>query len=93
MVSMWGECPPADIIDHWRSGLEGYSGEQIKRALDRMLDIHPDWPPTLGQFRQLCKPPIVAHRLFLVDKSPRAPIPDKIRAEIAGLVSKWKVNP
>ena len=59
MTTMWGDCPQADIIDAWRTGLEGFSGEQIAAGLRRCLDAHPDWPPTLGEFRALCRPPAV----------------------------------
>ena len=92
MSSFFGDCPQADVIDSWRTGLEGFSGEQIAAGLRRCLDAHPDWPPTLGEFRALCRPPATpaAHRPYLVDRSPRAPIDPKVRATIDGLVAKWR---
>ena len=92
--AMWGDCPQADIIDAWRTGLQGFSGDQIGAGLQRMLDAYPEWPPTLGQFRALCKAPSVpqAHRLFLVDKSPRQPIDPAVKEKIDSLVAKMKVK-
>ena len=92
---MWGDCPQADIIDAWRTGLEGFSGEQIGAGLKRCLDAHPDWPPTLGQFRQLCRPPAIpaSHRPYLVDKRPRAPIDPAVKAGLDSLISKIRLQP
>ena len=89
---MWGDCPQADIVDAWQTGLAGLSGEQIKAGLNRTLDTYPDWPPTLGQFKALCRVPATpaAHRLYLVDKRPVAPIPPHLRAEIDALVDKMR---
>ena len=93
VTSMWGDCPQADVLDAWQTGLSGLSGEQIKAGLNRTLDSYPDWPPTLGQFRQLCRPPAVpaAHRLYLVDKSPRPPIDPKVKAKIDAWIAKIRV--
>lgn len=95
LSNMWGDCPQADIIDAWRTGLEGFTGEQIKAGLTKMLDAHPDWPPTLGQFRALCRPPVTAaaHRLYLVDKCPREPIDPRVKAGIDSLISKIRLTP
>jgi hypothetical protein len=92
MASFFGDCPQADVIDSWRTGLEGFSGDQIASGLKRMLDVYPEWPPTLGEFRALCRPPVVnhAHRPYLVDKTPRQPIPPEIKATIDALVIKMK---
>ena len=95
MASFFGDCPQADVIDSWRTGLEGFSGEQIGAGLKRMLDVHPEWPPTLGEFRALCRPPVVnhVHRPYLVDKTPRKPIPPEIKAGIDALVAKLRSRP
>lgn len=39
----------------WAAGLTGVTAEQIKYALEKMLDHYAEWPPGLGQFRQLCQ--------------------------------------
>ena len=40
----------------WGRSLAGYSMDDIKRGLDKCVDEHPSWPPTIGEFKQLCKP-------------------------------------
>lgn len=38
----------------WGSGLK-FDAEEIKYALSRLGSDFPDWPPTFGQFKQLCE--------------------------------------
>lgn len=49
----------AESVDEWAStwsaGLAGYSADELRQGLERCLKEHPDWPPTLPQFRNLCK--------------------------------------
>ena len=46
-LSVWAET--------WAAGLAGYSADELRQGLERCLQSHPDWPPTLPQFRNLCK--------------------------------------
>jgi hypothetical protein len=39
----------------WADGLSGLANDQIKQALDMCIDEYPSWPPTLGEFKALCK--------------------------------------
>ena len=39
----------------WAHGLRGMDGATITTALERVLDTHPEYPPTLPQFIALCK--------------------------------------
>ena len=39
----------------WAEEMGGLTMEQIKYALDIVVDNYPEWPPTVGQFKQLCK--------------------------------------
>lgn len=41
--------------DMWARDLEGISPMQMKEALDKLVDEHPSWPPTVGEFKILCK--------------------------------------
>lgn len=41
--------------EQWSKMLSGFSMDQIKAGLDRCVDDHPKWPPTIGEFKQLCK--------------------------------------
>ena len=33
--------------------MQVYPLDQIMKASEKMLDIHPTWPPTLGEFKKL----------------------------------------
>lgn len=52
--------PDSDVLieaeREWGRALAGLSLDDIKRALDRCIDLHPAWPPTVGEFKQLCAP-------------------------------------
>ncbi len=39
----------------WAHGLRTFDVEVVKTALSRVMDAHPEFPPTLPQFVQLCK--------------------------------------
>jgi hypothetical protein len=67
MTTMWGDCPKADIMDAWRDGLRGFSAERIKYGLEHVARQHPQWPPTLGEFMEVCGPAAItlAHRPYL----------------------------
>ena len=39
----------------WASGLSGIDLGRIKGALERCPDEYPSWPPTLGEFIEMCK--------------------------------------
>jgi hypothetical protein len=39
----------------WSNELSGLSPLQIKQGLDTSTDAYPEWPPTVGQFKALCK--------------------------------------
>ena len=92
MASMWGDCPKADLMDAWRTGMEGLTSAQIKGALDTMLTAYPDWPPTLGQFLSLCKPVVpAAHRPFVsLPRQKHDKIPADIKEKIDSLIGKWR---
>ena len=39
----------------WADELGAMSLQQIKYALDIVVDNFPEWPPTIGEFKKLCK--------------------------------------
>lgn len=55
-----GEAPQHDDGSHtvagkvWREALAGLGTEQLGEGLRLCLIRHPEWPPKLGQFRELC---------------------------------------
>ena len=50
-ISSYGTEP----TDTWLAGLIGYRNEDILEGIFRCLDWEKDWPPTLAQFRALCR--------------------------------------
>lgn len=43
----------ADAVPVWQEKLRGYNGDQVMSAAAKAPDVYPDFPPTVGQFRQL----------------------------------------
>ena len=39
----------------WLDGLRGISPDQVIEGLGRLVDEGFDWPPTLPEFKKLCK--------------------------------------
>lgn len=46
---------PSTTREVWAAHLREYSPSTIERAMKVMIDAHPQWAPTIGQFKQLCK--------------------------------------
>jgi hypothetical protein len=53
--TMWGSVDADVLTDSWAEGLAGFGGGHLKSALDACLVAFEDYPPTLPQFRGLCK--------------------------------------
>ena len=43
-----------EIEREWSMQLAKFNLEQIKNALDVVLDNFPEWPPGVGEFKALC---------------------------------------
>ncbi len=59
----------------WGADLKGLDNMQIKQGLDTVIDHYPSWPPTVGEFKELCKVGEESRRLeqlSLPDKSKQA---------------------
>ena len=39
----------------WGEALAGFSLDDIKRGIEKSIDQHPSWPPTVGEFKKLCQ--------------------------------------
>lgn len=39
----------------WGEALAGFSLDDIKRGIDKSVDVYPSWPPTVGEFKKLCQ--------------------------------------
>lgn len=59
-ISAYGEYGDGErassTVETWRKGLTGVTPEQIARGLKTCLERGADWPPTLPEFRAMCKP-------------------------------------
>jgi hypothetical protein len=53
-VSKLGE-PGSSAFETWRQGLAGITPEQLRRGLQQCLQRRDGWPPTLPEFRGLCR--------------------------------------
>jgi hypothetical protein len=85
MSVMYGDVPPADIKDAWRTGLTGVPVERIRIALINIIRIYPSWPPTLPEFLRECReePTRPEHRPALLPPETRGnPIDPEVRLAI-----------
>jgi hypothetical protein len=53
---MWAGSTVDVLIDFWTRGLRGYTPREIRRGIEA-LETRP-WPPTLPEFKGLCRPPV-----------------------------------
>jgi hypothetical protein len=55
-TDQWGGADTGALIAHWSREMASYTGPEIKRGLAAMEGR--DWPPTLPEFKKLCRPPV-----------------------------------
>ncbi len=55
-TDQWGGAESGDLIAFWSMELAGFTGAEIARGLKAMEAK--DWPPTLPEFKRLCRPPV-----------------------------------
>jgi hypothetical protein len=55
-TEQWGGADPDKLINHWARDMASYTPAEIKRGL-AALELR-DWPPTLPEFKKLCRPPM-----------------------------------
>lgn len=58
----WAQADMDKLIAHWATELAGYSGPELKRGVDALATR--DWPPTLPEFKRMCRPPIDPMRAY-----------------------------
>lgn len=92
---MWGDVPVAEVKGVWSGALSGYDGADLKAALDACFSAHPDFPPTLPQFRGLCADArrIRAAGSTKINPPGGVPCPPEIKAEIDRLVGRMTAKP
>ena len=78
---------PTDVDlakQEWAKGLSGFSADEIERALDACRTSQRDWPPSIGQFRELARPRAApCHKPFQRALPPPAPRPEIVSAALA----------
>jgi hypothetical protein len=55
-VDQWAVNDTVKLRDHWVDKLTGFKPSEIKRGRGALEAL--EWPPTLNQFRNMCRPPI-----------------------------------
>jgi hypothetical protein len=55
-TDQWGAADSDGLIAYWSASLAGFTGAELDRGVAAMEDL--DWPPTLPQFKKLCRPPM-----------------------------------
>jgi hypothetical protein len=76
----WGGADTDALIAHWSRELAGYSGAELKRGLDALSNR--DWPPTLPEFKKLCRRPIDAATAYYEAVA-------GVQARASGEYGKW----
>lgn len=76
--SAYGEYAQADgratnTVETWRKGLAGITPEQVAAGLEACLAQGAEWPPTLPEFRKLCKPTAAPYHQAFPKALPASP--------------------
>lgn len=61
-TDQWAATSTDELIAFWGEQLAGYSGAELKRGVDALATR--DWPPTLPEFKRMCRPPIDAVKAY-----------------------------
>lgn len=57
-TDQWGGADPDRLMAFWARGLAGFTPHEIKRGIEALANK--DWPPSLSEFKRLCRPAIDA---------------------------------
>lgn len=55
-TDLWGATDPSAWLGYWSEQLAGYTAAEIACGLDALSKR--EWPPTLPEFKRLCRPPL-----------------------------------
>jgi len=61
-TDQWGATSTDELVEHWGQELAGYQPIEIARGL-KSLETR-DWPPTLPEFKKLCRAPVDAMKAY-----------------------------
>lgn len=83
----------ADWHEAWGAGLADLTLTDVANGLNGLLAAHPEWCPSLGEFKALCKPRVEpAHQKYL--PPPRVAVNvsahmAKVKETLGGNASDW----
>lgn len=61
-TDQWGAADMDALIAHWSNELAGFRGAELDRGLAALATK--DWPPTLPEFKRLCRPGVDPLRAY-----------------------------
>lgn len=76
----WGGADTDELIAYWSQELGSYTGAEMARGVAALEGR--DWPPTLPEFKKLCRPPINSTMAYYEAIA-------GVQARAAGEMGKW----
>lgn len=61
-TDQWVMTSSAELIEVWAQELEGMTHSELKRGKEALSTR--DWPPTLPEFKRMCRPPVDPMRAY-----------------------------
>jgi hypothetical protein len=71
MQALWRGQELSTVKEFWAEELAGYSADELRKAF-AALDKHSSWPPTLIEFKALCRPTISVNHEAMFYEAVRA---------------------
>lgn len=69
----WTSSYGLDPSPAWKDGLADMTLDEVRHGLQAVRDWHEEWPPTVPQFRELCRPTATAaHSDYVPLPAPRS---------------------
>ena len=87
------EATTVRVLKTWAEALAGIPETRIAKAMNTMLNRHPSWPPTLGEFLQLAngEGDVVRHAKRTLEPAlPRPPMTDEAKAAVKAMMAKTR---
>lgn len=79
-TDQWGATSTDELVEHWAQELAGYLPLEIARGI-KALETK-DWPPTLPEFKKLCRSPLDPVKAYYEAVA-------GVQARAAGEYGKW----
>lgn len=89
---MWGDIAEQELLNTWREYLGGFTGDDIRRAIDTCARAYTEFPPTLPQFVSMCRDARNARAQSAIRIAPPTPLCDMALAQAAELAARMSAN-